>query len=105
MFQSQGDYPIVPKSLAELVLPEILTASNENFVLYDNGSDAKDRIIIFGTEQMKAFLMSCDIIHMDGTVSSAPALFNQIYVIHGMLFLTLFLKISPQNSTKTFLIC
>lgn len=81
--QRKTNHPTAPTNLAELVLPEIFTLANENFVLYDNGQEATNRLIIFGTKQAMEFMATCPILHMDGTVSSGPALFEQIYVIHG----------------------
>lgn len=81
--ERKGDHPKAPKSLAELVLPEISTTTGENFVMYDSGQDAKDRTIMFSTKQAMDFLTTCETIHMDGTVSSGPVLFDQVYTIHG----------------------
>lgn len=85
--QRKNNHPTAPKSLNELVLPEIFTLAGENFVLYDNGQDATNRLIIFGTQQAMDFMATCPILHMDGTVSSGPTLFDQIYVIHGNIFI------------------
>lgn len=95
--QRQGinDYPKSPISLEELVLPDIRTTTNENFVLYDSGQHPTDRIIIFTKKQAMDFLGSCETLHMDGTVSSAPALFNQVYTIHGLIFFVFLFNSRP----------
>lgn len=87
--QRKNDYPNAPKNLGELVLPEIFTLSGENFLIYDNGKEKSNRLIIFGTQQALDFMVTCPILNMDGTVSSGPVLFDQIYVIHGNRWLTI----------------
>lgn len=62
--------------------------SGENFVMFDNKDllepdDADDRIIMFATQRAMDFMANCTTLHMDGTVSSAPVLFDQIYAIIG----------------------
>lgn len=78
-----NNHPKSPKSLEQLILPEIRTTTNEQFVMFDSGPHPTNRLIIFATKQAMDFLSTCDILHMDGTVSSAPALFQQVYTIHG----------------------
>lgn len=84
--QRKTNHPTAPKTLNDLVLPEIVTLAKENFILFDNGVEAQDRLIVFGTQQALDFMATCPILHMDGTVSTAPPLFDQIYVIHGNHF-------------------
>lgn len=81
--QRKNSHLKAPQNLKELVLPPILTEAKEEFVIYDNGKDAQHRLIMFGTKSSMDFMSKCPILHMDGTVSSGPALFDQIYVIHG----------------------
>lgn len=81
--QRKHNYPTAPTSLKELVLPEIITSDGENFVFYDNGPDAPDRLIVFGTQTAIDFMATCPILFMDGTFSTSPPLFEQLYVIHG----------------------
>lgn len=80
--QRTNNHPTAPKNVEELVLPEIETSSNEKFVMYDSGP-GKTRIIMFATQRGMAFLSTCDTLHMDGTFSSSPVLFEQMYTIHG----------------------
>lgn len=49
----------------------------------DEIEDDKERIVMFSTQEAMDFLGNCDIMFMDGTVDSSPALFNQVYTIHG----------------------
>lgn len=80
---SKGNHPTAPQSVEELVLPEEKTNSGEEFVLFDSGSGKKNRIIMFASETTLNFLAKCQTMFMDGTVSSGPMLFDQVYVIHG----------------------
>lgn len=81
--ERKGNLPKAPKNLNDLVLTDVRTTSGANFLFHDNGPNEKERIIIFATEQALKFLAKCDHWFMDGTVSSAPALFSQVYSIHG----------------------
>lgn len=49
----------------------------------DTKKPKEERIILFGAKTSIDFMSMCDTPHMDGAVDSEPALFNQIYVIHG----------------------
>jgi hypothetical protein len=79
--------PQDPASLLELVIPdEWSQTTGDNpvqFLLYDNGVDAPERIIMFATDDHLRKLAACDIWCMDGTFSVAPHLFHQLYVIQG----------------------
>lgn len=73
-----------PMTLAELKLDGKFaeTVKGENFVLFDN-EDAANRIVIFATAGNVKFLLSCVDWYMDGTFSTTPPLFKQVYTIHG----------------------
>lgn len=53
--------------------------------MFDN-NDGQNRMIMFSTQRAMDFLATCDHIFMDGTVSSGPLLFDQLYTIHGISF-------------------
>ena len=63
-----------------------------NFLLYDNleendeenDEELSDRMIIFGTERMINLLAECQDWMLDGTFKVTPALFYQLYTIHGV---------------------
>lgn len=78
----KGDHPKAPTNLTELVLTDVKNSADENFLLFDSGP-SKDRIIMFGTAKALEFMTKCEVLHMDGTVSSGPMLFDQLYTIHG----------------------
>lgn len=80
--QRKGKHPANPKSVEELVLPEITNSVGENFLFFDSGP-SKERTIVFTTEKALKFMSLCDALYMDGTVSTGPVLFDQVYTIHG----------------------
>ena len=58
-----------------------LTSTGDQFLLYDN--QRRDRMLIFGTQRFMDYLSDCEHWFMDGTFSSAPLQFAQLYTIHG----------------------
>lgn len=81
--ERKANLPKAPKNLDDLVLTDVRTTTGANFLFHDNGPNQKERIIIFATDEALKFLAKCDYVFMDGTVKSAPVLFNQVYSIHG----------------------
>ena len=75
-----------PQSLEEIDVPLELrvTANGENFLLYDSGNQDLQRILIFGTDRNIAILRLCEVWLADASFKVAPALFYQIWVIHGL---------------------
>ncbi|XP_018905098.2 uncharacterized protein [Bemisia tabaci] len=75
--------PPNPKSREDLIIPEEyrVTVDEKPFLLFDSGSEKK-RILIFSTEENLNHLCSADHWFCDGTFSSAPHLFEQLYTIH-----------------------
>lgn len=80
--QRKGSYPKAPKSIIELEMPHIKTLDGADFLMFDSGPNT-NRIIIFATQESMDFMSTCETLYMDGTVSSGPTLFDQIYVVHG----------------------
>ena len=62
-----------------------LTLRGENFLAYDSGSDDRERLVIFSTEQSSDLFESTPQWHADGTSKCCSALFNQLYTVHGVL--------------------
>ena len=77
--------PVQPTSLQELELPSefMRTANEEVFLLYDSGPVA-DRMLIFGTHKNIEMLETSQHWLADGTFKTAPALFQQVYVVHAL---------------------
>lgn len=76
--QCKGTHPKSPMSLDDLILPTVKTAADEEFVMFDSGQK-KIVSLCFRLN----FLNRCETLHMDGTISSGPMLFDQLYTIHG----------------------
>ena len=87
--QKQATRPKEPASLQELRIEnEWTTTGGEEerpFLIQDSGADARNRIAVFATEDGLRHLAGSDTWFMDGTFSSAPALFEQIFVIRAHL--------------------
>lgn len=84
--QNHNPNPKAPATLDELVLGDIETNKGEPFLVCDVVSPDGSRIVMFSTPENMTFLGTCDQIHMDGTFSTCPDLFEQVYVIHGEKF-------------------
>lgn len=79
--------PRDPDSLAQFIIQGDWTTTGGinpvNFLLHDNGPDAADRIVIFGTDENLRRLAASTRWFMDGNFSMAPTIFanGQLYVI------------------------
>ena len=62
-------------------IPFDVTATGERFLLYDN--QREDRILIFATQASLTFLGNSRHWFMDGTFSTVPPQFSQLYTLHG----------------------
>jgi len=75
--------PLVPVN--ELKVTSIwATTGGENlqpFLLYDN-ENSENRIIIFSSPESLEVLKTSKYFYIDGTFSTAPTGFNQVYIIH-----------------------
>ncbi|KAF7637780.1 MULE domain-containing protein [Meloidogyne graminicola] len=84
---ANGQHVPVPHTLSEICIPEQLqktkTVLQENFLLADTGPEDNERIIMFASRTDLARLATCDVWVCDGTFWSAPALFYQIWIVHG----------------------
>ena len=79
-----------PLNLHELVLPEALTKLDDGteFLQYDSEGEEGPRIIIFATSKNLDLLSRCKKLMSDGTFSTAPRHFCQLYTIHGEIMET-----------------
>jgi len=75
--------PKKPASLRELTLEGewTTTVDGDQFLIYDNGPDSSDRILVYGSDQGLRHMAASDSWYMDGTFDVAPLLFTQMYVI------------------------
>ena len=82
--------PLVPHSLAEITIPVNLrltrTTAQENFLIQDTGVEDENRIIILGSTTDINRLTRCSTWVIDGTFKSAPNLWYQLWVVHGIYF-------------------
>ena len=76
-------YPEIPEGiLFDIPEPFNRSSTGEPFIQFDNGRE--DRIVIFGTRESLNFLQNSNNWFMDGTFSTAPPQFLQLYTIHGL---------------------
>jgi hypothetical protein len=72
-----------PLSLQQLTIPpEFAVTLDEDpqpFLFYDNGPDARTRVIAFATVDNLRHLATADTLYMDGTFDTAPPLFTDIH--------------------------
>lgn len=83
-----------PQSLSELILqgeyretvvklPFLLYDLMDSLEIEEIENNVRHRTLIFATQENLKFLSLCDEYFMDGTFSVTPALFTQLYTIHG----------------------
>lgn len=74
--------PPNPKSLSDLIIPQKyqLTNGGQPFLLYDSGP-GEDRILLFSTLRNLRLMENCKHWYADGTFSTSPSLFTQIYTV------------------------
>ena len=81
--------PAEPATLKELVIRDRWTMTTgedpQLFLLFDNGPEAAERVVIFSTNVKMQCLAASEKWFMDGTFGVAPLLFSQLYVIHGQV--------------------
>ncbi|CAF4589173.1 unnamed protein product, partial [Rotaria socialis] len=78
--------PLLPKS-CRFDIPTLYnhTINVERFLLYDKMRRNK-RILIFATDDQLRVLFKAKHILMDGTFSSCPPFFDQVYTLHAIKF-------------------
>ena len=79
----QQPTPLVPQSLAEVTIAEEFTETSyhQPFLLYDNGQDAANRMLVFCADDSLQRLADAQTLFMDGTLAVAPHPFRQLYTI------------------------
>jgi hypothetical protein len=82
--------PAIPASLKELIIPPEFTTTLDGkpFLLYDSYSQNQEipRILIFSTTENLDMMVDCEHLYIDGTFSSSPTIFYQLYTIYGVKF-------------------
>ena len=81
--ERQKTIPKLPKDKSEIIIENewTQTVKNQRFLLRIDG-DEKEKIIIFATDKMLERLCNTNTLYMDGTFSSCPRLFYQLFTIN-----------------------
>ena len=100
--QKEQAAPPNPKTLLELIIPDDYrsTFDGKPFLLFDSGP-VENRILIFSTQKNLQLLQKCEHWFADGTFSTSPNLFYQIYTVHGIQFNNVFPSIFALLPNKT----
>ena len=87
--QRAKNNPKNPTSVSDLIIDDTWTTTGgedpKPFLFYDNGSDARNRMLVVGAPIALEHLARSDIWMMDGTFDTAPRIFKQLYVIRAPL--------------------
>jgi hypothetical protein len=83
----QRPTPPVPTTYADVRLPEeyIATTNNQQFLQYDNGQNAGNRMLVFYSPDSLERLANAQTFFMDGTFSVGPHPFKQLYTIRVLV--------------------
>lgn len=81
-YQNLPEIPNPDDFLFQIQHPYDETTTGEMFLQYDNHRE--DRILIFGTRESLNFLENSSHWFMDGTFSTVPPQFTQLYTVHGL---------------------
>ncbi|CAF4304496.1 unnamed protein product, partial [Rotaria sp. Silwood2] len=79
--------PSIPNSQL-FDIPESYTKTLKNlpFLCIDQIIKRKTRMLVFASNEQLKLLFSSSVILMDGTFSSSPSIFDQVYCIHAIKF-------------------
>ena len=79
--------PPVPATYADVKLPEMYTTTtnNQQFLQYDNGQNAENRMLVFYSPDKLERLANVQTFFMDGTFSVAPHPCKQLYTIQSIV--------------------
>ncbi len=80
--------PVIPTSCVfEIPVTYQQTLSEKRLLSMDFYlKRGKDRVLVFASDQQLELLFDSDIIFMDGTFSTAPENFDQVFLIHVQKF-------------------
>ncbi|CAI6377665.1 unnamed protein product [Macrosiphum euphorbiae] len=101
--------PVEPTSLDNLVIDDEWCTTGhpeyENFLIFDNGINSEERILIFGTVEGMNNLSKSNTWYLDGNFSLAPKLFLQLYVIRvevDGIFITAIYCLLQKKTSETY---
>ncbi|CAF3249819.1 unnamed protein product [Rotaria sp. Silwood2] len=79
--------PSIPNSqLFDIPQSYTKTLKNLPFLCIDQIIKRKTRILVFASDEQLKLLFNSSVILMDGTFSSSPSIFDQVYCIHAIKF-------------------
>jgi len=93
------DVPLInTKDRATVIIPSAITQlqDGQQFLLHDSGNH-QDRFLIFSTQRNLDYLSQSKDWYLDGTFKSSPALFDQVFIIHGNLKNLLDSSLGPEG--------
>lgn len=108
--RNQRPTPPVPHRLQDLgELPNEFTKTvgpnPEEFLIYDNGANAYNRILVFGTSGGLKHLAGAETLYRDGNFAMAANIFKQLYVIRvpfGETSITSVYALLPSKTRTTY---
>ena len=87
--QKRSTLPAEPRTLSELTITGHWASTGgstpQPFLVYDNGIEASERLLIFASPEQLRQLAVADTWFMNGTFDVAPRLFRQLYVIRVVI--------------------
>ncbi|CAF3647620.1 unnamed protein product [Rotaria sp. Silwood1] len=79
--------PSIPTTqIFDIPEPFNKTLRNSDFVIVDKMIARQQRILLFASNEQLKMLFNAETILMDGTFSSCPTMFDQVYTIHSIKF-------------------
>ncbi|CAF4979696.1 unnamed protein product, partial [Rotaria socialis] len=79
--------PIIPTTqLFDIPDPFARTLRDNSFLIIDKLIARRQRMILFASDEQLKMLFSAETILMDGTFSSCPKIFDQVYTIHSIKY-------------------
>ncbi|CAF0713721.1 unnamed protein product [Adineta steineri] len=99
--------PVIPKTCVFDIPPTYQeTVSGNRFLLMDYYlKRAKERVLVFASDAQLDLLFESDVIFVDGTFSTAPGIFDQVFIIHVQQFnqgLPVVFCLMPNRRTTTY---
>ncbi|CAF4899087.1 unnamed protein product, partial [Rotaria socialis] len=58
----------------------------DDFLIVDKMITRRQRILLFASREQLKMLLGADTILMDGTFSTYPSMFDQVYTIHAVKY-------------------
>ncbi|CAF4729973.1 unnamed protein product [Rotaria socialis] len=79
--------PTIPTTqLFDIAEPFTKTLHDDDFLIVDKMITRRQRILLFASREQLKMLLGVDTILMDGTFSTCPSVFDQVYTIHAVKY-------------------